>query len=44
MQFYLVNKNVEKTPKPSDEFTLFLTGMGRRTVKLSKDADHSEVN
>ncbi|XP_067289317.1 uncharacterized protein [Pseudorasbora parva] len=43
MQFYLVNKNVEKTPKPSEDFTLFLAGMGRRTVKLSEDADHSEI-
>ncbi|XP_036416500.1 uncharacterized protein LOC118800395 [Colossoma macropomum] len=43
MQFYLMNKNVERTPKPAEELSLLLAGMGRRTVRLPESADHSEV-
>ncbi|XP_017548199.1 uncharacterized protein LOC108424580 [Pygocentrus nattereri] len=43
MQFYLVNKNVERTPKPAEELSLLLAGMGRRTVRLPESADHTEV-
>lgn len=44
VQFYLVNKYMEKTPKTSEELTLLQAGMGRRTVSVNEDADHSWVN
>ncbi|XP_057206455.1 uncharacterized protein LOC130564407 isoform X2 [Triplophysa rosa] len=41
VQFYLVNKYMEKTPKAVDELTLLQSGMGRRTISITDDADHS---
>ncbi|XP_057197090.1 uncharacterized protein LOC130558601 [Triplophysa rosa] len=43
MQFYLLNKNVERTPTPADELKLLLAGMGRRTVMLHDNADHLQI-
>lgn len=44
VQFYLVNKHMEKTPKASDELTLLQAGMGRRTITVKDDSDHSWVS
>jgi len=41
LQFCLLAKNSEKTPK--DETILLQAGLGRRTVNISDDADHTEV-
>ncbi|KAI4903401.1 hypothetical protein NFI96_022817 [Prochilodus magdalenae] len=43
MKFYLVNKYMDRTPKPREELSLYAAGMGRRTVMLPENADHSEV-
>lgn len=41
LSFCLLTKNSEKTPK--DETILLQAGLGRRTVNISDDADHTEV-
>lgn len=43
IQFFLLNKSVERTPKASDELILLQAGLGRRTVAIPEDADHSVV-
>ncbi|KAK9953766.1 hypothetical protein ABG768_015893 [Culter alburnus] len=43
IQFFLLNKSVERTPKASEELILLQAGLGRRTVAIPEDADHSEV-
>ncbi|XP_061885709.1 uncharacterized protein LOC133636079 [Entelurus aequoreus] len=40
MQFYLVNKHIEKTTKAAEELQLLQAGMGRRTINVTEDADH----
>ncbi len=42
IQFFLLNKSVERTPKAS-ELILIQAGLGWRTVAIPEDADHSEV-
>lgn len=42
LQFCLISKNSQKTPK--DEIVLLQAGLGRRTVNISDDADHTEVS
>lgn len=44
LQFYLLNKPMEKTPETYSEMTLLLAGMGKRTVILPEATDHFEVN
>lgn len=42
LQFCLLSEHAAKTPK--DETLLLQAGLGRRTVNLSEDADHTEVS
>lgn len=44
IQFFLLNKSVERTPKASDELLLLQAGLGRRTIIIPEDADHSEIS
>ncbi|XP_073805177.1 uncharacterized protein [Danio rerio] len=41
VQFCLLSKNSQKTPK--DETVLLQAGLGRRTVNIADDADHTEI-
>ncbi|KAA0710511.1 hypothetical protein E1301_Tti012593 [Triplophysa tibetana] len=44
IQFLLVNKSLERTPKASDELMLLQAGLGRRTIAILEDNDHSEIS
>ncbi|XP_048017316.1 uncharacterized protein LOC125280751 isoform X2 [Megalobrama amblycephala] len=44
IQFFLLNKSVKRTPKASEELILLQAGLGRRTVAIPEDADHSEIS
>ncbi|KAJ4937809.1 hypothetical protein JOQ06_002439 [Pogonophryne albipinna] len=43
IQFFLLNKCTESTPKSSDEMVLLQAGLGRRTLNIPENADHSQV-
>lgn len=43
IQFYLVYKYVEKTATNIEGLNLLQAGMGRRTITVMEDADHSWV-
>ncbi|XP_041862483.1 uncharacterized protein LOC121653198 [Melanotaenia boesemani] len=44
IQFFLLDKCAERTPKSSDEMTLLQAGLGRRTVSIPEHADHSQIS
>uniref|UniRef100_A0A3B1JVC3 Uncharacterized LOC111188455 n=1 Tax=Astyanax mexicanus TaxID=7994 RepID=A0A3B1JVC3_ASTMX len=44
VQFYLLNQFVERTPKMSTELLLLQAGLGRRTVTIPEDGQHSEIS
>ena len=43
VQFFLLSRSSEKTPKPSEELALLHAGLGRRTVNVPEGASHNEV-
>ncbi|KAJ4945073.1 hypothetical protein JOQ06_013611 [Pogonophryne albipinna] len=44
IQFFLLNKCTERTPKSSDEMVLLQAGLGRRTLNIPENADHSQIS
>ncbi|MEQ2301149.1 hypothetical protein AMECASPLE_032962 [Ameca splendens] len=43
VQFFLLQRASEKTPKLTEELVLLQAGLGRRTVNITEDAGHKEV-
>uniref|UniRef100_UPI0037E88A9C uncharacterized protein n=1 Tax=Semicossyphus pulcher TaxID=241346 RepID=UPI0037E88A9C len=43
LNFYLLPKNTSHTPLPIEELELLQAGMGRQTVSLPEDGDHTEL-
>ena len=43
VQFFLLSRSSERTPKPSEELALLHAGLGRRTVNVPEGASHNEV-
>lgn len=43
LNFYLLPRNTSLTPWPNEELELLQAGMGRKTVSLPDDGDHTEV-
>ncbi|MEQ2222904.1 hypothetical protein ILYODFUR_031289 [Ilyodon furcidens] len=43
VQFFLLQRASEKTPKLTEELMLLQAGLGRRTVNITEDAGHKEV-
>ncbi|KAL6464581.1 hypothetical protein MHYP_G00268980 [Metynnis hypsauchen] len=43
IQFFLLDKVTERTPKTGEEMVLLQAGMGRRTIDIPEDADHAET-
>ncbi|XP_034554905.1 uncharacterized protein LOC117823783 [Notolabrus celidotus] len=44
IQFFLLDKRTERTPKSSEEMMLLQAGLGRRTLSIPENADHSEIS
>ncbi|XP_051802263.1 uncharacterized protein LOC110964566 isoform X2 [Acanthochromis polyacanthus] len=44
LNFYLLPKNTSHTPLPGEELELLQAGMGRQTVTLPEDGDHTEIS
>ncbi|XP_034006682.1 uncharacterized protein LOC117498596 [Trematomus bernacchii] len=44
IQFFLLNQCTERTPKSSDEMVLLQAGLGRRTLNIPENADHSQIS
>ncbi|KAJ4927343.1 hypothetical protein JOQ06_015076 [Pogonophryne albipinna] len=44
IQFFLLNKCTERTPNSSDEMVLLQAGLGRRTLNIPENADHSQIS
>lgn len=44
LNFYLLPKNTSHTPLPTEELELLQAGMGRQTVSLPEDCDHTEIS
>ncbi|XP_073697980.1 uncharacterized protein, partial [Garra rufa] len=42
--FYLLPKNTSVTPLSNEELELLQAGLGRRTVSVPEDGDHSEIS
>lgn len=43
LNFYLLPKNTSYTPLPVEELELIQAGLGRQTVSLPEDGNHSDV-
>lgn len=43
IQFFLLSKNTEQTPRSNEERVLLQAGLGRRTISIPENADHSQV-
>ncbi|KAL6458603.1 hypothetical protein MHYP_G00320750 [Metynnis hypsauchen] len=44
IQFFLLDKVTERTPKTGEEMVLLQAGMGRRSIDIPEDADHAEIS
>ncbi|XP_049335358.1 uncharacterized protein LOC111196174 isoform X3 [Astyanax mexicanus] len=44
VQFFLLDKVTDRTPKTGEEMVLLQAGLGHRTVDIPEDADHSEIS
>uniref|UniRef100_UPI003AAE6967 uncharacterized protein n=1 Tax=Centroberyx gerrardi TaxID=166262 RepID=UPI003AAE6967 len=44
LNFYLLPKNTTRTPLPTEELELLQAGMGRQTVSIPEDSDHTEIS
>nr|XP_023665261.1 uncharacterized protein LOC111842646 isoform X3 [Paramormyrops kingsleyae] len=44
IHFFLLDKMTERTPKTGEEMVLLQAGLGRRTIEIPEDADHSEIS
>ncbi|KAL6459467.1 hypothetical protein MHYP_G00329390 [Metynnis hypsauchen] len=44
IQFFLLDKVTERTPKTGEEMVLLQAGMGQRTIDIPEDADHAEIS
>lgn len=44
MNFFLLEKQHEKTPKGEEELPLMLAGLGNRSLSISENMTHSEVH
>ncbi|CAM4571053.1 unnamed protein product [Leuciscus chuanchicus] len=42
VQFFLLDKNRDRTPKANEDAILLQAGLGRRTISVPEEADHSE--
>ncbi|MEQ2249413.1 hypothetical protein ILYODFUR_029008 [Ilyodon furcidens] len=43
ISFYLLPRNTSHTSLPSEELELMQAGLGKKTVTLPEDGDHTEV-
>ncbi|XP_075888901.1 uncharacterized protein LOC142892574 [Nelusetta ayraudi] len=44
VNFFLLNKHYEKTPKGEEELPLILAGLGKRSLSISEDITHSVLS
>ncbi|XP_051794334.1 uncharacterized protein LOC110972585 isoform X2 [Acanthochromis polyacanthus] len=44
VNFFLLNKQYEKTPKGEEELPLMLAGLGKRSLSISENITHSEFS
>ncbi|XP_051977330.1 uncharacterized protein LOC127639388 isoform X2 [Xyrauchen texanus] len=43
VNIYLMNKNTDTSPSPSEEFELLQAGLGKQTITISSNVNHSEL-